>query len=406
MNTKTNVLNSEEIEHEILSESVWWASVDNSTKDQTIFLYRKEAGQNVLLDRITIDPETMPVFEDFQFAIKELHGGGIYEATIRTPKGALARRIPFSLAGLPKKQAEPVQAAPSENGQEKLIALLIQQGQQMQQQFLAGLKEIGQAIATKPEKPEIDPFELMERAANILSKNGATPTPQKSLVEQITELKTAADLIGLGSLGGGDGGGDSWGSLAAAIVPFTEMMKENTINERLKLEMQQQQLKKQQAQQPKQVAAPVAPVNDSRTQFLAHLRGILAQVMPYVEQGADPEAVGVALVNILKSDADKATLYDFLNREDALSDMARLEPKVNDYWEWFSQLANAVLTQLEPKDEARTADTVSTNPNPPKPQATNSTGQTGDTANATNNGATGAKRKTKPVSTANSVTAS
>lgn len=390
-----------------LSESVWWASVDNSTKDQTIFLYRKEAGQQSLLDRLSIAPETMPMFEDFQIAVKEMHGGGIYEAVIRTPKGGYAKRFPFCVAGLPKRITEEVpQAAPSENGQEKLLALLIQQGQQQQSMFLAGLEKIGQAIAAKPEKPEIDPFELMERAANILSKNGATPIPQKSLLEQITELKSAADLIGLGSLGGGDGGGDSWGSLAAAIVPFTEMMKENTINERLKLEMQQQQLKKQQAQQPKQVAAPVATVNDSRTQFLAHLRGILAQVMPYAEQGADPEAVGVALVNILKSDADKATLYDFLNREDALSDMARLEPKVNDYWEWFSQLANAVLTQLEPKDEARTADTVSTNPNPPKPQATNSTGQTGDTANATNNGATGTKRTRKPVSKANSVTAS
>lgn len=396
------------LEHEELSESVWWASVDSSTQDQTVFLYRKEAGQHSLLDRISIDPDTMPTFEDFQIAIKELHGGGIFEAVMRTPKGALARRIPFSLAGLPKKQAEPVQAAPNENGQEKLLALLIQQGQQQQAMFLAGLEKIGQAIAAKPEKPEVDPFELMERAANILSKNGATPTPQKSLLEQITELKSAADLIGLGSLGGGDGGGDSWGSLAAAIVPFTEMMKENTINERLRLEMQQQQLKSKPVPKPKpQAAVPIAaPVNDNRTQFLANLRGILAQVMPYAEQGADPEAVGVALVNILKSDADKATLYDFLNREDALSDMARLEPKVNDYWDWFSGLANAVLTQLEPKDEARTAEPVATNPNPPKPQATNSNGQTGDAANATNHGATGAKRTRKPVSKTDSVTAS
>lgn len=387
-----------------LSESVWWASVDNSTQDQTVFLYRKEAGQNSLLDRISIDPDTMPTFEDFQIAIKELHGGGIFEAVMRTPKGALARRIPFSLAGLPKKVAEPVQAAPSENGQEKLLALLIQQGQQQQAMFLAGLEKIGQAIAAKPEKPEVDPFELMERAANILSKNGATPTPQKSLLEQITELKSAADLIGLGSLGGGDGGGDSWGSLAAAIVPFTEMMKENTINERLRLEMQQQQLKKQQAQQPKQaLAAPVAPVNDKRTQFLANLKGILAQVMPYAEQGADPEAVATALLNIAP---DKAILYDFLNRDDALNDMARLEPKVEDFWDWFSGLANAVLTQLEPKDEARTAEPVGTNPNPPKPQATNSDGQTGDTANATNHVATGQKRARKSVNKTDSVTAS
>lgn len=401
MNTKTNVLNSEEIEHEILSESVWWASVDNNTQDQTVFLSRKDAGLWCLLDRISVDQETTPTLEDFKFSIKELHGGGIYEATIRTPKGQLVKRIPFSLAGLPKRQEEQPKIA--ESSTDKLIALMMDSNRQANER----LEKILEKVAAKPEKPEIDPFELMERAANILSKNGATPTPQKSLVEQITELKTAADLIGLGSLGGGgDGGGDSWGSLAAAIVPFTEMMKENTINERLKLEMQQQQLKKQQAQPKQALAAPVAHVNDGRTQFLANLKGILAQVMPYVEQGADPEAVGVALVNILKSDADKATLYDFLNREDALSDMARLEPKVNEYWDWFSQLANAVLTQLEPKNEARAAEPVSTNPNPPKPKAANSTGQTGDAANATNNGAASTKRKTKSVSTANSVTAS
>ena len=54
----------------------WWAS-DEGDGSQTVFLYRKEAGAQCLLDRYTIDPETMPTVEDFQFAVKEQHGGGV-----------------------------------------------------------------------------------------------------------------------------------------------------------------------------------------------------------------------------------------------------------------------------------------------------------------------------------------
>lgn len=68
----------------------WWASVDKSAQDQTIYLSRKEDGQYSLLDRFTIDPETMPTEEDFQFAVKELYGGGVYEGVIRRSGGVIA----------------------------------------------------------------------------------------------------------------------------------------------------------------------------------------------------------------------------------------------------------------------------------------------------------------------------
>lgn len=399
-------MNTEVLNEQESSELVWWASVDSSTQDQTVFLSRKEAGQQSLLDRISIDPDTMPTFEDFQMAVKELHGGGIYEAVIRTPRGALARRIPFSLAGLPKKVVEPVQAAPNENGQEKLIALLIQQGQQMQQQFLAGLKEIGQAIAAKPEKPEIDPFELMERAANILGKTGATPPPQKSLVEQITELKTAADLIGLGSLSG-EGSGEGWGSIAAALAPLAEMMKESTINERLKLQMQAQAQAKQQQQTPQQppaaIAAPVAQPVNNRAKFLNDLKSVLTQVMPYVEQGADPQAVAQALLNAVPKN-ELNELYTFLNRDDALANMAALEPKIEQHWDWFSQLANAILTHLEPSNDETRSDALPVADSPTPQQAPTGNGQTGNAANAPTNGAASPKRARKSASAGNGVT--
>lgn len=387
-----------------LSELVWWASVDSHT-DQTIFLYRKEGGQWSLLDKLSVDEETMPTLEDFKFSVKELHGGGIYEAAIRTPKGQLAKRIHFSLSGLPKRPEEkPVEAAKSttDNSLEQIIGLLAQQNQQTQQMLLTGLEKLGEKIA---QKPEIDPFVFLERASNILGKAGATPAPQKSLVEQITELKTAADLIGLGGLGGT--GEDSWGSLAAALVPLTEMMKENTINERLKLKLakksQEQKAQAQQAQA-KQTAAPI----NSQATLMAEFKPVLTQILPLAEQNQDPVAVAEA---ILKIAPDHNQLNEFLRRDDALAIMADLEPKVTDYWDWFTYLANAMLEKIEAQQVQHETGkhpktTVPITNHSPQPQATNSNGQQGSTANATDNGAIGKTRARKSANTANGITAS
>ena len=387
-----------------LSELVWWASVDSHT-DQTIFLYRKEAGQLALLDKLSVDEETMPTLEDFKYSVKELHGGGIYEAAIRTPKGQLAKRVNFSLSGLPKKLTEAVQAAPSENSQEKLLALLIQQGQQQQSMFLAGLEKIGQAIAAKPEKPDIDPFELMERAANILSKNGATPTPPKSLIEQASELIQLKELFGgLSS----DGNGDGWGSITAALAPLAEMMKENTINERLKLELANK-AQQQKALAQKAKAAQAAPVpTNSNTAFLNDLKSVLVQVLPYAEQGADPQAVAMALVNAVPNDK-LSELYTFLQNENSLADMANLEPKIEQYWDWFTQLANALIEQIDAKQGNNEATNTTAAPiahSTPQPQAANSNGQTGDAPNLTANGKASPRRTNKRPSAPVSPTAS
>ncbi len=376
----------------------WWASVDNDSQDQTVFLYRKEAGQNGLLDKFSVSPDYMPTFEDFQLCVKEAHGGGIYEARIVTPKGQFLKRLPFVILGLPKKQAEPMaQVAPvqQESGLEKVLAVIVQQNQQMQQNFLAGLQAISQNIAQIAQKPAEDPLVMVERVANVLGKTGATPQPQKTLVEQITELKTAADLIGLGGGSGGDS--DNWGSLAAALVPLTEMMKENTVNERLKLEIAANQQKAKQQQQAQMVQAQTTKKNE----FLSNLKGVLSQIVTYVEQGAQASAVAQGLLGIVP---DKGQLYDFLSREEALADMAKLEPKVDTHWDWFAELANEVLQLIEQSANETTASPVPTTPTTDEPKAVNSQGGTGDAPNHSANGTTSPKRSRKPVNPPNGVT--
>lgn len=404
MTVKENV--STGLNDDDLSESVWWASVDESTQDQTVFLYRKEGGQNSLLDRLTISPDSMPCFDDFLFEIKELHGGGVYEAVIRRPNGTLAKRVPFSLAGLPKRvAAEPVAVPVTENSTEKLITLLIQQGQQTQQQFLAGLQQLGEKIAAKP---EVDPFLMFERAASLMGKTGATPPPPKSVLEQMLELKQVQELFANGEALAT--GADSWGSLAAALVPLTEMMKENTINERLKLEMvkKAQEQKALAAPKPQQAQAPqAAPIaQTAQAALLAEFKPVLAQVVPYAEQGSDPIAVANAILQIAP---DKTALYEFLNREDALSDMATLEPKVEQHWDWFTALANAIIEQIDGQQvQHETGTTAQAEPvtEPTQPQATNSKRPNGNTSDTATHGATGTKRTRKPSHTPTSPTVS
>jgi hypothetical protein len=46
--------------NEDLSECVWWASGNDGNENQTLFLSRKESGQELLLDKFFVSPETVP----------------------------------------------------------------------------------------------------------------------------------------------------------------------------------------------------------------------------------------------------------------------------------------------------------------------------------------------------------
>lgn len=376
----------------------WWAS-DEGDGSQTVFLYRKESGAQSLLDRYTIDPYSMPTLEDFQFAIKEQHGGGIYEATVRTPTGQLVKRIPFSLAGLPKRQAEPAAApapaAPAaENGTDKLIAMMLENQRRADERLLLVLEKMSEQ--QRQEQP--DPLVMVERVAGLLGKTGATPTPPKSLLEQVKELKEGAELLGLTGVGKGGDGSDGWGAMTALAGPLMDVVKENTVNERLKLQLAVDQQKRQAGQpaQPAQIAAP-AQAPAAPAQFAALLAGfapVLPQLVQAAQGGHPADMVAGSLMQIVPV-TDRTALRAFLDREEALADMTALAPEIARHHEWFTDLANGLIELIDGGGNA--AGTVQKTANPAaKPETENTRRPAGNAENAGNHGRPGTPGQRKP----------
>lgn len=394
----------EQLNEKVINKPIPWFANDEGIDSATIFLYRKESGTQCLLDKFDIDLGMMPSFEDFQMSVKELHGGGMYEASMRTTSGAYAKRMPFSLAGFPKKQKEeqPQALAPvqSDNGLKEVLLMIAESNRQAAERQ----EKLLLAMAEQNKKPEVDPFVMFERAASLMSKNGATPPAPKTLLEQATELVQLKELFGSGDLAPT---ADGWGAITAALGPLSEVLKENTINERLKLHLAHKQLQKKAPVQ--QQAAPVTAPQSVQTipapkyaALIAEFKPVLAQIVPYAEQNAAPSAIAEGLLGIVP---DKMALFEFLNRDDALNDMARLEPKVTEHWDWFAELANALLEQIE---QAQTDDigisTETAEPVAPVPKVETIGGDTGNTANAATHGQVSKTRQRKPRNKGASVT--
>lgn len=320
----------------------WWASEDGDGS-QTVFVYRKEGGTQSILDRYTIDPESMPTLEDFQFAIKEQHGGGVYEAVIRTPGGQMVKRIPFSIAGLPKRQAEPAPAAtaaPVENGMDKLLAVMLDNQRRSDERLMLVLEKLGEQRQEQP-----DPLVMVERVAGLLGKTGATPTPPKTLLEQMLEVKQVGELMGLTGGAKGGEGTDGWGALTALAGPLMEVVKEGTVNDRLKLQLALDRQKAAGQPAPAITQAPPAAAG----QFQALLTGfapVLPQLVQAATEGHPAAQVAAHLLGIVPA-ADVPTLRMFLDRDSALAEMMNLAPGIADHFEWFEMLANTLIELID-----------------------------------------------------------
>lgn len=326
-------------------ESEWWAS-QSGEASQVVALYRVKDGRELLLDSFDVSPETVPDFVDFQLQVKERYGGGLYVAVVRGERGQFGKRMPFGLYGLPKdEQATAAPAAAPESGMDKLAALLLQQQQASEQRLMAVLEK----LADKPEPapaPQQDPFELMDKMASILNKNGAAPTPQKSLAEQLGELQAVQEFFE--KMGGGGGGGDGWAALQTLGAGLTELLKENAVTERVKVAARVKQQRDAKAALPAAEAAapaaPAAPVAAGNPAPAAGLLGVLQQLVDAAAQGIAPAQIAPQLIEAAPS---VPVLRQLLESEDAIARLESLNPAVGQHFDWFADLANETLALIE-----------------------------------------------------------
>lgn len=296
--------------------SGWWAASSDAGHEQ-VSLYEVLNGRESLLEVMTVTVDDFPSLEDFKIEVKRIFGGGIYVAAVRGPGGTFAKRPQFAISGRPiRDKAEEGQPV-GQVGSVDRLAELIAQGNQNMLAMLAKMAE-------KPEAP--DAFEMMERAANLLHRNGAAPAPAKSLVEQLQEMRTAAELMGLTDKADTEETGSGW---AKDLI--------NTFGPALVGSMGGL------ASQGDELAhdtAPAAPVNEQE-QALKRLKMILLSLVQLAEYDVTP---GKAVQGIEKSAGKHwPMLQAIIKRDDAVILAAQMVPAVADHKEWFEQFRAAVI---------------------------------------------------------------
>lgn len=292
----------------------WWAASTDADHEQ-VTLYRKEGNTECLLDRFTVTPDQYPTLEDFQLEVKKSFGGGVYVAAIRGERGQFAMRQTFAIAGTAKREAsEEKQTA---GGLSDLAAVLLKSQEASEARLLAVLEKLSE----KPEAP--DAFALMEKAAAILHRNGAAPTPAKSLVEQLQEMRTAAGLMGLTDR---TDEGESGGNWAKDLIGAFGPVLMNGMSGQGQLDHEDQ-------------AEPTAA--SEQEQALNKLKILLASMVQLAEFEVIP-AKAVAGIE-KKAGPHWQMLKQIIQRDDAVTLAGQMVPAVEKHREWFEAFRAAVI---------------------------------------------------------------
>lgn len=311
--------------------STWWAArADEQCAHVT--LYRVTGAKEELLDRVTVTPDTVPTLDDFQLMVKAEYGGGEYLAVQRGEQGQYLMRQRFAVAGFAKKQTPPPEEArqAEAGGFDKLAAMLLQQ-QAASEERMARLIE--QIAAPKTGSTMADTLGMVEQVASILGKTGAAPQPQKGLLEQLTELRQAADLIGLtdkGSEAEGFSLADALGKLADVAPLMLGAGKGQSGGD---------------TAEPDSLPPPADPQAAMVEKARRLLRGLI-QLARYKVAPADT-------VEDVQAQAGTAwpMVQELLHRDDFVQIAAGLVPEVAQHGEWFEGFRQAVIAPPAEEDK-------------------------------------------------------
>lgn len=292
--------------------SGWWAASSDAGHEQ-VSLYEVLNGRESLLEVMTVTVDDFPSLEDFKIEVKRIFGGGIYVAAVRGPGGTFAKRPQFAISGRPiRDKAEEGQPV-GQVGSVDRLAELIAQGNQNMLAMLAKMAE-------KPEAP--DAFEMMERAATILHRNGAAPTPTKSLVEQLQEMRSAASLMGLTERTDAEEGGSWAKDLITAFGPALMgsmggqgHIESETGDEAVTVSEQEQALQK--------------------------LKILLASMVQLAEFEVIPTKAVIGIEK--KAGPYWPMLKQIIQRDDAVTLAGQMVPAVENHREWFEAFRAAVI---------------------------------------------------------------
>lgn len=315
--------------------STWWAArADEQCAHVT--LYRVTGAKEELLDRVTVTPDTVPTLEDFQLLVKSEFGGGEYLAVQRGEQGQYLMRQRFAVAGFAKKQTPPPEEA-RQPGQVSELAMLMQRSDEKFAQLLAEMRE----LRSQPVAAPVDPLEQIERVATILKRTGAAPAPQRSLMEQMMELKAAAELMGLSGGQGDEPEGFGWvRELVTQAAPLL--------------------IGAAKGQGGGDTPAPElrAPAVDEQAAMMKRAQLLLRGMVQLAGHKVDPAAPHT--VDTIREQAGTAwpLVLDILQRDDAVQLAAGLVPEVADHVEWFEGFRAAAIAPAAPEVKTNSAGTA------------------------------------------------
>lgn len=372
----------------------WW-SASSDADYKTIYLYELVGGRESLLESLTVTRGEYPSLEDFKLLVKSIFGGGVYIAAERGANGTFAKRPQFAISGRPirERTEDPAPVAQAESSMERLIGIVVQGQRESEARFTAALEK----LAARPEVPQADPLDLFERAATILGKNGGAPVPQKSLPEQIAEMQAVHEFFA--GLGGKEESGDMTLLFGELLGGIREVMSESEKTKRLQIAARTRARIGQQPAKPEGDQGQEKPPVEVGGSGMLSLLGLLDQLVEAAQSQSDVQDIaGQVWRSASKDKKAAANLKMLLEREDALEILAKANPKVGDHFDWFEELANAILDLMEGGGDGRTdadasAPAAQAAEAPKNPDAENSKRGKGGAANPPANARTRAARK-------------
>ena len=308
--------------------------------DTVVNVYRQGEGKNLSF-LFRTSPAEMTGGEIME-RCRDNFGTGDYRVHIRKGR-RLVKNAPFSVEAMTVKET-PGQQAPA-MGIAEIIAIMQSSNDRMSLMFTESMRAMAEAFKGR-EQPSFDPVamqtSLIQSLAALKGMTDKPETNQKDPVEMLVQGITLAR-----ELGPKDGDTNTSDILLEALKQFAPAIAGAT--------------HAMQARQPGTPANPAlagprdpAAAADAQREHDMNLRNIwmkqqLGFLVKQAENGKDPSLYAEVLLDQL----GPVVVLDFIQKDDALAQLAKINPGVAGQRIWFEKLRDAILelTRDDPTGE-------------------------------------------------------
>lgn len=315
--------------------------------DIVVNVYRQGEGKNISF-LFRTSPDEMSGGEIME-RCRDNYGTGDYRIHIRQGPRIVHNR-PFSVEA--KKEPDPALA--QNTGQADIIALITSQNASQQQMFMATMTAMAEALKGREPPPAPDPVAMQNSMIQALVALKGLAVPESTAKDPVEMLIQGVQLAA--ELRPSDGDTNANDLVLAGLKAFAP-----TITEATRQGMLNQAPGAPGGPQPGAPGAPGAgaPGQEGAPQLTADaareremglrqvmMRQQLGWLVKQASVGKHPDLYA----ELLLDQVGEQTVLEFIAKDDALEQLAGIEPRVKDYSVWFEELRACILELTAPED--------------------------------------------------------